>query len=100
MGPLLHDLAECGLHGVTYVVSDEHCWLGESVSRYLNDAVHQRGQDCYQQHAMSHMSNDMMQREVLRALPDAWAAPTAEEAQRRFTTQNRPVRPWAAKVAN
>jgi transposase-like protein len=81
---VFHDLAERGLHGVTYVVSDEHRGLVESVRRYFPDAVHQRCQVHYQRNAMSHVSNDTLQREVLRGLSDAWAATTAEEAQRRL----------------
>lgn len=97
---VFHDLAERGLHGVTYVVSDEHRGLVESVRRYFPAAVHQRCQVHYQRNAMSHVSNDTLQREVLRGLTDAWAAPTAEEAQRRLTALATALRPRAAKLAD
>jgi transposase-like protein len=97
---VFHDLAERGLHGVTYVVSDEHRGLVESVRRYFPDAVHQRCQVHYQRNAMSHVSNDTLQREVLRGLSDAWAATTAEEAQRRLEALATALRPRAGKLAD
>ncbi len=104
---VFHDLAERGLHGVTYVVSDEHRGLVESVRRYVPEAVHQRCQvhyqRCqvhYQRNAMSHVSNDALQREVLRGLSDAWAATTAEEAHHRLTVLATALRPRAGKLAD
>lgn len=97
---VFHDLAERGLHGVTYVVSDEHRGLVESVRRYFPEAVHQRCQVHYQRNALSHVSNDTLQREVLRGLSDAWAAATAEEAQRRLAALATTLRARAAKLAD
>lgn len=97
---VFHDLAERGLHGVTYVVSDEHRGLVESVRRYFPEAVHQRCQVHYQRNAMGYVSNDALQREVLRGLTDAWAATTADEAQRRLTALAAALRPRAAKLAD
>jgi putative transposase len=81
---VFHELTERGLRGVTYVVSDEHVGLVQSVRRYFPDAVHQRCQVHYLRNALSKVSNDALQHELTRGLADAWAAPTQEEAARRL----------------
>lgn len=97
---VFHDLAERGLHGVTYVVSDEHLGLVQSVRRYFPDAVHQRCQVHYLRNALSKISNDALQQEVTRGLADAWAAPTREEAARRLAALADTLRSPAPKLAD
>lgn len=41
------DLAERGLHGVTYVVADDHVGLQAALRRYVPEAIHQRCQVHY-----------------------------------------------------
>jgi putative transposase len=76
---VFHDLTERGLHGVTYVVSDEHVGLMQIVRRYFPDAVHQRCQVHYLRNALSKVSHEALQQELTRGLADAWAAPTRDE---------------------
>ncbi|MCC7003099.1 MAG: transposase [Gemmatimonadaceae bacterium] len=97
---VFHDLAERGLQGVADVVSDEHRGIVESVRRYFPEAVHQRYQVHYQRNALSHISNDTLQREVPRGLTDAWAVPTAAEAQQRLAALATALRPRTGKLAD
>jgi putative transposase len=99
-GQVFHDLTERGLHGVLYVVSDEHVGLVQSVRRYFPDTVHQRCQVHYLRNALSKISNETLQQDVTRGLADAWAAPTAEEAGRRLRALVDALRPRAAKLAD
>jgi transposase-like protein len=50
---VFHDLAQRGLHGVTYVVSDDHVGLRAALRRYFPDAVQQRCQVHYLRNALS-----------------------------------------------
>ncbi len=49
---VFEDLAQRGLHGVTYVVSDQHVGLRAALRRYFPDAVHQRCQVHYMRNAL------------------------------------------------
>jgi putative transposase len=97
---VFHELTERGLRGVTYVVSDEHVGLVQSIRRYFPDAVHQRCQVHYLRNALSKVSNDALQQELTRGLADAWAAPAAEEATRRLRGLADTLRPRAPKLAD
>lgn len=97
---VFHDLTERGLHGVTYVVSDEHGGLVQSVRRYFPEAVHQRCQVHYLRNALSKVSNEALQQELTRGLADAWAAPTRDEALRRLRALGDALRPRAPKLAD
>jgi len=97
---VFHELTERGLHGVTYVVSDEHLGLVQSVRRYFPDAVHQRCQVHYLRNALSKVSNEALQQELTRGLADAWAAPTRDEAHRRLRALGDALRPRAPKLAD
>jgi transposase-like protein len=99
-GQVFHELTERGLHGVTYVVSDEHVGLVQSVRRYFPDAVHQRCQVHYLRNALSKVSNDALQQELIRGLADVWAAPTQDEARRRLHALGEALRPRAPKLAD
>jgi transposase-like protein len=54
---VFHDLTQRGLHGVTYVVSDDHVGLRAALRRYFPDAVHQRCQVDYLRNALSKVSS-------------------------------------------
>jgi len=97
---VFHELTERGLHGVRYVVSDEHVGLVQSVRRYFPDAVHQRCQVHYVRNALGKISNEALQQEVTRGLADAWAAPTQDEARRRLRALGEALRPRAPKLAD
>jgi putative transposase len=79
------DLAQRGLEGVEYVVSDEHAGLVQALGLYFPEAAHQRCQVHYVRNALSYVSTDALRSELLTGLRDAWAAPTREEARARMT---------------
>src|SRR3990172_7193407 len=58
---VFQDLVERGLHGVTYVVSDEHVGLVAALHRYFPEAVHQRCQVHYQRNALSKVTSERLQ---------------------------------------
>ena len=97
---VFHDLTERGLHGVTYVVADEHAGLLQSLRRYFPQAVLQRCQVHYVRNAREKVSSEALQQEITRGLADAWAAPTKPEAQRRLETLADTLRARAPKLAD
>jgi transposase-like protein len=84
-GSVCRDLAARGLHGVRYVVSDEHQGLAAALQRYWPDAVHQRCQVHYLRNALTKVSTPTRQQALVTGLRDVWAAPTRAEAERRGT---------------
>ncbi|MCA2990262.1 IS256 family transposase [Gemmatimonas sp.] len=82
-GTVFQDLHARGLHGVQYVVSDEHAGLKGAVQRFFPDAVHQRCQVHYLRNALTKVSTAARQEALLAALRDVWAAPTRAEAEQR-----------------
>jgi len=93
------DLTERGLHGVSYVVSDDHVGLRAALRRYFPDAVHQRCQVHYLRNALSKVSSDSLHQRIREALRDAWSATTREEASGRFARIIDELRPDATRVA-
>lgn len=79
-GTVCRDLAARGLHGVRYVVSDEHVGLTSAIRRYWPDAAHQRCQVHYLRNALTKVSTPAWQQELVVGLRDVWAAPTRAEA--------------------
>jgi transposase-like protein len=77
------DLVARGLHGVRYIVSDEHVGLTTAVRRHWPEAVHQRCQVHYLRNAVTKVSTPARQQQLLAGLRDVWAAPTRAEATRR-----------------
>lgn len=94
------DLVERGLHGVTYVVSDEHVGLVAALRRYFPEAVHQRCQVHYQRNALSKVSSEQLQRRTRQGLQDAWSAPTRIEAAGRLARLIEDVRADAPRLAD
>lgn len=94
------DLAERGLHGVTYVVADDHVGLQAALRRYFPEAVHQRCQVHYLRNALSKVSSDALHQRIHAALRDAWGATTREEALGRFTQVIAELRGDAPRLAD
>ena len=82
---VFRDLQARGLHGVQYVVSDEHAGLRAALQRHCPDAVHQRCQVHYLRNAFAKVSTPRWQQELLTGLRNVWAAPTLVEARTRGT---------------
>ena len=94
------DLVERGLHGVTYVVSDEHVGLVSALQRFFPDVVHQRCQVHYQRNALSKVSSERLQLVTRQGLRDAWTAPTRTEAAHRLERLSAELRPDAPRLAD
>lgn len=94
------ELTERGLHGVTYVVSDDHVGLRAALRRYFPDAVHQRCQVHYLRNALSKVSSDALHARLRGALRDVWSATTREEACGRFTRVIAELRAAAPRLAD
>ena len=92
------DLVERGLHGVTYVVSDDHVGLVAALRRFFPEAVHQRCQVHYLRNAMTKLSSERLQQITRQGLRDAWTAPTRPEAAQRLTRLMDDLRPDAPRL--
>jgi transposase-like protein len=97
---VFHDLVDRGLHGVTYIVSDEHAGLVAALHRYFPEAVHQRCQVHYQRNALAKVSSERLQNALVRGLRDAWTAPSADEARQRLLRLVEEIRLDAPRVAD
>ena len=97
---VFQDLVERGLHGVTYVVSDEHVGLVAALRRYFPEALHQRCQVHYQRNALSKVTSERLQLVIRQGLRDAWTAPTREEATSRLARLIDDLRPDAPRLAD
>jgi transposase-like protein len=98
-GAVFRDLTKRGLHGVTYVVSDEHQGLKAAVQRYCPGAIHQRCQVHYLRNALAKVTTPAKQQALLAGLRDIWAAPTRPEAERRGAQLAGTLRPTLPAVA-
>jgi putative transposase len=99
-GRVFRDLAARGLHGVRYVVSDEHAGLRAALQRYCPDAVPQRCQVHYLRNALTKVSQPTRQAALLAGLRDVWAAPTRTDAERRGIALAATLRPTLPAVAD
>lgn len=97
---VFQDLLERGLHGVTYVVSDEHVGLVAALHRYFPEAIHQRCQVHYQRNALSKITSEYLHGVTRQGLRDAWSAPTRDEAAQRIARLIAELRPLAAGLAD
>lgn len=97
---VFRDLAKRGLHGVQYVVSDEHAGLKAALQRYCPDAVHQRCQVHYLRNALAKVTTPARQQELLAGLRDVWAAPTRTVAEQRGAALAAALRPTLPAVAS
>jgi len=96
---VFEDLVARGLQGVTYAVSDEHAGLVAALRRFFPDATHQRCQVHYVRNALSRLSSQRQQEQLLTALHDVWAAPTRAHADARAARLIALVRPKAPALA-
>lgn len=99
-GRVFRDLTARGLHGVRYIVSDEHAGLRAALQRYCPDAVQQRCQVHYLRNAFTKVSTPARQQALLGGLRDVWAAPTRAEAEQRGTALAAALRPTLPAVAD
>jgi putative transposase len=94
------DLVERGLHGVSYVVADDHVGLGAALRRYFPDAIRQRCQVHYLRNALSKVSSERLQEGTRVGLRDVWGAPTRVEAEGRLAQLIDQLRPDAPRLAD
>lgn len=94
------ELTERGLHGVTYVVADDHVGLQAALRRYFPEALLQRCQVHYLRNALTKVSSDALQRRLHAGLRDAWSATTREEALGRCARLIAQLRPDAPRLAD
>jgi transposase-like protein len=80
----LAGLQERGLHGVRYVVSDDHKGLKAAIEARLAGVLWQRCQFHISQDALSYVPRVAMRKEAGRDLRDVFNAPDLPEAQRRL----------------
>ena len=80
----LASLQDRGLHGVRYVVSDDHAGLKAALQARLPGVPWQRCQFHLQQNAMQHVPKIAMRKEVAADLRDVFDAPDRPEADRRL----------------
>ena len=99
-GAVCRELAARGLHGVRYVVSDEHVGLTAAIRRYWPEAAHQRCQVHYLRNALTKVSTPARQAQVVAGLRDAWAAPTGAEALERGRRLAAALRPSVPALAD
>ena len=97
---VFHDLVERGLHGVQYVVSDEHAGLVSALRRYFPEAQHQRCQVHYQRNALAKVTSERLQQTTREGLRDAWTAPARDEAAARIARLIAELRPDAPRLAD
>lgn len=97
---VFHDLVERGLHGVQYVVSDEHAGLVSALRRYFPEAAHQRCQVHYQRNALAKVTSERLQSTTSQGLRDAWTAPSRDEAAARVARLIADLRPDAPRLAD
>jgi transposase-like protein len=79
-GAVCRELVARGLHGVRYVVSDEHVGLTTAIRRYWPEAAHQRCHVHYLRNALTKVSTPARKQHLVGGLRDVWAAPTQTEA--------------------
>jgi transposase-like protein len=80
----LASLQDRGLHGVRYVVSDDHAGLKAALQARMPGVPWQRCQFHLQQNAMQYVPKLAMRKEVAANLRDVFDAPDRPEADRRL----------------
>jgi putative transposase len=99
-GSVFKDLVERGLHGVSYVVADDHVGLAAALRRYFPEALVQRCQVHYQRNALSKVSSERLQEHTRIGLRDVWGAPSRVEAEGRLAHLIEELRPDAPRLAD
>jgi len=95
----LGGLQDRGLHGVQYVVSDNHAGLRAALAARLSGVKWQRCQCHLQQNAQQYVPRVTMRRAVAADLRDVFEAGDRPEAERRLKLVARKYRQAAPKLA-
>jgi transposase-like protein len=95
----LASLQDRGLHGVRYVVSDDHAGLKAALQARLPGVPWQRCQFHLQQNAMQYVPKVALRKEVAADLRDVFDAPDRPEADRRLARLVTKYRKTAPKLA-
>lgn len=95
----LGGLQDRGLHGVRYVVSDDHAGLRAALAARLSGVKWQRCQFHLQQNAQQYVPRVALRREVAADLRDVFEAGDRPEAERRLRLVAEKYRQTAPKLA-
>jgi putative transposase len=95
----LQGLQDRGLHGVKYVVSDDHAGLRAALAARLSGVKWQRCQFHLQQNAQQYVPHVAMKREVAADLRDVFEAADRVEAERRLKQAVEKYRRTAPKLS-
>lgn len=96
----LQSLQDRGLHGVKYVVSDNHAGLRAALAARLSGVKWQRCQFHLQQNAQQYVPRVAMRRQVAADLRDVFAAGDLPEAERRLKHVAEKYRQTAPQLAD
>jgi len=96
----LKSLQERGLHGVKYVVSDDHSGLKAALKACLPGAMRQRCQFHLQQNAGHYVPKVSMRKTVARDIRDVFNAPDRQEADRRLAMNVEKYKTSAPKLSH
>jgi putative transposase len=92
-------LQERGLHGLEFIVSDDHAGLRAALTARLAGIPWQRCQFHFQQNAQAHVPKIQMREEVAQDIGTIFNAGDLAEAQRRLQTVAQKYRESAPKLA-
>lgn len=94
------ELIARGLHGVRYIVSDDHAGLKKARAACFSGIPWQRCQFHLMQNAMSYIPSEAMQQEVTTDLRDIFNSPDRAEADRRLAAAVEKYSQSAPKLAD
>lgn len=95
----LLSLKERGLHGVTFVTSDDHEGLRSALKTVFPGAEWQRCQTHLQRNATAYVPKVAMRQEVATHIRDIFNAPSRSEAERRLQLTVKKYETQAARLA-
>jgi len=95
----LEDLKERGMHGVKYIVSDNHAGLQAARKATLGGAIWQRCQFHLAQNAIHHAPSLAIRKQIGAELRSVWNAPDLENAQENLQRLVGKYRQKAPKLA-
>ena len=95
----LGSLKERGLHGVTFITSDDHEGLQKAIQSAFQGAAWQRCQTHLQRNAFAYIPKTDMKSQVASDIRDIFNAPDQEEAERRLGIAVEKYRSTAARLA-
>lgn len=95
----LASLQERGLHGIQFIVSDQHAGLRAALQARFPNVPWQRCQFHFQQNAMAYVPKAYLREEVARDLRSVFNSADLDEAERRLKTVVEKYRESAPKLA-